>query len=131
MLARQHLSTLQIMVDGFGHRHVGHAGVGGGHVRDQVRWGVRHMIGRVDRPFGRRGVAGLADVQLVAGPGQVPFAAPAGVGVIRRDDPASARRESISVGLPQSDHLPPTTVDRDYHVLDQDLLQDPDAGQGL
>jgi hypothetical protein len=51
------------------------------------------VVSTVDRASRGLGVAGLADVQLEPAPGQVVFAAPAGIGVVRRDDPASARRE--------------------------------------
>jgi hypothetical protein len=45
---------------------------------DQIRWCGRDVV--VGAGFG---VAGLADVQLVAGPDQIPLAAVAGVEVIR------------------------------------------------
>jgi hypothetical protein len=34
----------RVVVDGFGHRRIGHAGVGG-RVRDQVRWRIRDVVG--------------------------------------------------------------------------------------
>src|SRR6185312_3920848 len=66
------------------------------------------------------GVAGLGEVELVAAPEQVlALGGPAGIGVIRRADPAMGRREPVLVGLPPDDHLPAPGVGVDVVVLDQ------------
>ena len=141
-------------MDGAGHLVVGHRGVGGGHVRDQVR---EHQVraGPVmaaataaasachGAPGGgtgcrggpaaaRRGiVAGPGDVQLAAQPELLPLGAPAGVGVIRGGDPGMAGRETVALRflLPPLDHLPPVCGDGPGVVLHQHPAQHVHRGQ--
>src|SRR5882724_12647365 len=75
-----------------GHRRQGGLGIGG-----QVRG--RTPPGRV------RLMAGLGDVHLVPGPALAAFFGVPRVGVIRRDQPGSGRREALL--LPPPDHLLP------------------------
>ena len=49
-------------------------------------------------------------MDLVAVPERVALDAPPGVGVIRRGDPGSARRETLRIRLPPFDHLPSLLV---------------------
>ncbi|WP_132515418.1 hypothetical protein [Nonomuraea diastatica] len=104
VLARQQPTLVQVLMDLLGHRHVGHGGVGGRHVRDQIRrrdcfaaaavltfhvvvHGVVHGV---------HGVAGFADVELVAVPEhRIALGVPAGIGVIRGGQTRSARRQSL------------------------------------
>ena len=67
------------------------------HADDQVRASLR-------LPSRPGHLAGLGEVDLVAQPALAAFFAVAGIGVIRRDDPGSARREALLGGFPA---LPP------------------------
>ena len=103
------------------HRRVGHSGVGGDHIGDQVRW-----LGGIGAAIVRWGVvAGLTEVDLVALPAAAAFLAVAGIGVVRGDDPGSARRESVQIGVPP-DHPPPGLANG--VLLDPHLAQHIDGG---
>jgi hypothetical protein len=71
------------------------------------------------------GVAGLGDVHLAAVPEGVTPGAPPGIEVIRRGDPGSARRETLHLRLPPSDHLPPPLAGDGEVVLHEHDPQHP------
>ena len=95
MLSGQQMPTVQHLVDRIGHGHVGDRRVGGRHVRDQVGqlvgcgpgrgiWLLPNVSALAGvRGVGAGGVAGFAEVDLVAVAGEVfAFGGPAGVGVL-------------------------------------------------
>ena len=118
MPSRCQVLARELVIDGAGHLVVGHRGIGGGHVGDQVReYQVRAVLvmpavlrarpgGASVRPCRRAGlagagrgvVAGLGNVQLVAQPELLSLDAPAGVGVIRGGDPDMAGRRPSPSG---------------------------------
>ncbi len=110
MLGWQQAPPGQARVDRLGHLTVGHGRVRGLHVRDQVRWrdGLTVTVAAV--VGGGASVAGLGDVHLVGVPERVTLDAPPGIEVIRRGDTGSARRETLRIRLPPSDHLPSLVV---------------------
>ena len=144
----------QVVMDGTGHLVIGHGGIGGGHVGDQVRehdlraalvmlpaacagpaWFVTAAGGGPGCwPFqaaaaGRGIVAGLGDVQLAAQPELLALDTPPGVGVIRGGDPDMAGRETVALRLllPPLDHLPPVLGDGPGVVLHQHPAQHADG----
>ena len=126
-------------MDGGGHLVTGHRGIGGGHVRDQVRErrGPAVLVMAAAGPAvagaaaPRLVVAGLGDVQLVSQPELLPLDAPPGVGVVRGGDPGMARRETVAFRLllPPLDHLPPVPGDGAGVVLHQHPAQHVHRGQ--
>jgi hypothetical protein len=121
MLTREQAPAGEHRVDRHRHRRVGHGGVRGYDVGDQVRrqGGVGGVV------TGGGVVAGLGDVDFVAFPAGAAFLAVAGVDVVRRDDPGSARREPMLFGVPP-DHRPPGLAER--VLLDPHLSQHVDGG---
>ena len=102
----------QVLVDGSGHLVVCNGGVGGGHMRDQIRCrqagAARSVLAIVRTPAarhsgaagaGRRVVVGLGDVQFVAQPELLPLDAPPGVQIIRGGDPGMAGRDTVALRL--------------------------------
>ena len=128
MLAGQQASLVQVGVDRLGHLAVGHGRVRRLDVHDQMRRrdGCALFIAVAG---GAGGVARLGHVGLVAVPEGVALDAPPGIGVVGGGDPGSARRETLHLRLPPSDHLPSPLVDDDEVVLHKhhpqhlDLLQ--------
>jgi len=117
VLARQQAPPGQAGVDRRGHLAVGHGRIRGLHVHDQMRGRYSRTVVAVTFAAGAAarggvvvpgvaGVAGLGDVHLVAVPEGVTLDAPPSIEVIRRGDAGSARRETLRIRLPPSDHLP-------------------------
>ncbi|CAM5411791.1 hypothetical protein SALBM311S_11447 [Streptomyces alboniger] len=112
----------QALLDRRGRLHIGHGGVGGEHVRDQVRCRRDPGFG-----FGFGGsLAGLGEVDLVAHPEQVfALGRPAGIGVVGRGQAELAGRDTLVVGVPLLDHLPSPGVGVQVIGLHEDLPQEP------
>ncbi|MFE7311477.1 hypothetical protein ACFU8A_44640, partial [Streptomyces sp. NPDC057546] len=84
----------QALLDRLGRLHVGHGGVGGEHVVDQVRC---HLALGFGFGFGFGwSVAGLGEVDLVAHPEQVfALGRPAGIGVVGGGQAELAGRDAL------------------------------------
>lgn len=119
MSPRSQVPGGQILMDRDSRAVVGHGGLGGVHVSDQVRDLPLSLLCLI------RGVlAGLGQVQLVAEPEQLlAFGRPARVGVIRAGQTLLGWRHPVTVGAPPH-HLPPTRVGLDQERLAQHPAQD-------